>query len=87
MEDPTGALMAAASVQVMGQLAPQMATLTDALPNLLKLGPNTEQMVTMGRAMFQGARTIPPASPVQANYMQGIQGLADIISGAAKGAA
>ena len=87
MEDPTGALMAAASVQVMGQLAPQMATLTDALPNLLSLGPNTEQLVTMGRAMFQGALTVPAASPVQANYIQGIQQIASVISQAAKGAA
>lgn len=72
------------SAQVMGQLAPQMATLTAALPSLLSLGPNTEQLVTMGRAMYQGAMQIPAASPVQASYLQGIQELADIIGQAAK---
>ena len=77
--DPTGALMAASSAQVMGQLAPQMATLAHALPGLLALGPNTEQLVNMGKAMFQGAMQIPAASPVQANYVQGIQELANVI--------
>jgi hypothetical protein len=79
MEDPTGALMAASSTQVMAQLAPQMATLTSSLPGLLALGPNVEQLVNMGKAMFQGAMKIPAASPVQANYIQGIQQLADVM--------
>jgi hypothetical protein len=80
-------LLAANSTVVMGQLAPQMEALTAVMPKLLSLGPNTEQLVTMGRAMYQGALTIPPASPVQASYLQGIQQLAGVISGAAKGAA
>jgi hypothetical protein len=79
-------LLASNSTIVMGQLAPQMASLTPAMPHLLSLGPNTEQLVNMGRAMFQGALTIPPASPVQASYIQGIQELAGVISQAAKAA-
>ncbi len=63
----------------MGQLAPQMAALNAALPGLLVLGPNTEQLVNMGKAMFQGAMQVPAASPVQAGYVQGIQELADVI--------
>ena len=73
-------LLATNSAQVIGQLAPQMSALTSALPHLMSLGPNTEQLVTMGRAMFQGAMQIPAASPVQANYLQGIQQLADEMS-------
>jgi hypothetical protein len=72
--------MAANSAKVMAQLAPQMALLTQAVPGLLALGPNTEQLVGMGKAMFQGAMKIPPASPVQANYVQGIQGLANVLA-------
>ena len=77
-------LLANNSTVVMGQLAPQMATLTSALPHLLSLGPNAEQLVNMGRGMFQGAMQIPPASPVQASYVQGIQEIADVIAQAAK---
>lgn len=67
------------SAEVAAQLAPQMACLLDAVPALLALGPNTEQLVTMGRAMFQGAMTIPGASPVQASYLQGIRQLAQAV--------
>ena len=42
-------------------------------------GPNTEQLVTMGKAMFQGAMTIPAASPVQASYVDSIRQLADVM--------
>jgi hypothetical protein len=79
MDDPTGALMAASSATVMAQLAPQIAALTSAVPGLLTLGPNMEQLVAMGRAMFAGATKIPAASPVQANYVQAIQQLADLL--------
>lgn len=79
-DDAGGAQMEAASATVMTQLAPQMDLLTSAVPGLLALGPNTEQLVAMGRAMFQGAMQVPAASPVQAAYVQGIQGLADVIS-------
>jgi hypothetical protein len=84
MDDPTGALMAASSATVMAQLAPQMAALTSAVPGLLTLGPNMEQLVAMGRAMFEGAMKVPAASPVQANYIQGIQQLAEAMGEAAK---
>jgi hypothetical protein len=72
------------SAQVMAQLAPQLDSLTSALPGLLALGPNTEQLVSMGKAMFQGAMQIPPASAVQAGYVQGIQQLADVMAQAMK---
>jgi hypothetical protein len=68
------------SAQVIAQLAPQMSLLTSALPGLLALGPNTEQLVAMGRAMFQGALQVPGASPVQASYIQGIQELASVLA-------
>ena len=84
MEDPTGAMMAATSARVMSQLAPQLAALTNAIPALMAMGPNTEQLVTMGKAMFQGAMQIPAASSAQAGYIQGIQELADAMSQAAK---
>jgi hypothetical protein len=67
------------SAQIMAQLGPQLDSLSSALPGLLALGPNTEQLVSMGKAMFQGALQIPPASSVQASYVQGIQQLADVI--------
>ena len=86
MEDKedNGALMAASSAQVMAQLGPQLDALTNAIPQLLMLGPNAGQLVGMGRAMFQGAMHIPAASPVQAGYVQGIQKLADVITQAVK---
>lgn len=68
----------------MAQLGPQLDSLTTALPGLLALGPNMEQLVIMGKAMFQGAMQIPPASSVQAGYVQGIQQLADVMTQAAK---
>lgn len=65
------------TAEVTPQLAgAQMASLIDAVPMILELGPNTEQLVNMGKAMFQGAMQIPAASPVQASYVQGIQQLA-----------
>ncbi len=67
------------TTEVTAQLGAQMALLTDAVPVLLALGPNTEQLVNMGKAMFQGAMQIPPASPVQGSYVQGIQELADLM--------
>jgi hypothetical protein len=76
--------MAASSATVMAQLAPQLDALTKAVPGLLALGPNVEQLATMGRAMFQGAMQVPAASPVQAGYLQGIQQLADVMMQAAK---
>lgn len=86
MDDDAGdAGMATASAAVMAQLAPQMDLLTSAVPGLLALGPNTAQLVAMGRAMFQGAMQVPAASPVQASYVQGIQQLADVISQSLKG--
>lgn len=85
--DPNVALLPVHSAQVMAQLAPQMDRLTAAIPHIMSLGPNTEQLVTMGRAMFQGAMQIPPASPVQANYVQGIQQIADLMSELAPAAA
>ena len=71
MEDKTA--------EVTAQLGAQMATLIDAVPTLLAMGPNTEQLVTMGKAMFQGAMTIPAASPVQASYVDSIRRLADVM--------
>jgi hypothetical protein len=82
--DDNATLMAASSAVVMGQLAPQMDALTNALPGLLALGPNIPQLVTMGKAMFQGAMQIPAASSVQAGYVQGIQQLADVMAQAVK---
>jgi len=76
-DDIGGVKMAAASATVMAQLAPQMDSLIAAVPNILSLGPNTPQLVAMGKAMFQGAMQIPAVSPVQASYVQGIQQLAD----------
>lgn len=67
------------SAEIMAQLGPQMALLLGAVPGLLALGPNTGQLVEMGKAMFQGAMQIPPASPVQAGYLQGIHQLAAAI--------
>jgi hypothetical protein len=67
------------SERIMAQLGPQMDALTSAMPGLLALGPNLEQMINMGKAMFQGALQIPPVSPVQACYVQGIRQLADVI--------
>lgn len=72
------------SAQVMAQLGPQLDSLTSALPGLLALGPNTGQLVSMGKAMFQAAMQIPPTSSVQAGYVQGIQQLADVLAQAAK---
>jgi hypothetical protein len=80
-------LLASNSTVVMDQLAPQMEHLTAALPGLLSLGPNTEQLVNMGRAMFQGALTVPAASPVQASYVEGIRKLAAVIAHSAAPAA
>jgi hypothetical protein len=68
------------TAEVTAQLGAQMSSLIDAVPMLLALGPNTAQLATMGRAMFQGAMTIPGASPVQASYIQGIQALADVMA-------
>ena len=65
--------------EVTAQLDAQMKALIDAVPALLALGPNAEQLVTMGKAMFQGALTIPPASPLQASYVASIQQLAAAI--------
>ena len=67
--------------EVTAQLSAQMTMLIDAVPALLALGPNAEQLVTMGKAMFQGAMKIPPASPVQASYVASIQQLADALRG------
>ena len=78
-EDIGGVKMAAASATVMAQLAPQMDSLIAAVPMILGLGPNTQQLVAMGRAMFQGAAQIPGVSPVQGSYIQGIHKLADVI--------
>lgn len=72
--------MADHSDEITAHLNTQMAALTDAVPALLALGPNAEQLVTMGKAMFQGAMQIPPASPVQASYVQAIRQLADALS-------
>jgi hypothetical protein len=77
--DPNVALLPVHSAQVMAQLAPQMQLLTSAVPQLMSLGPNTEQLVAMGRAMFQGAMQIPAASPVQGAYVDGIQQIAGLI--------
>jgi hypothetical protein len=79
MDDDSSTQMAASSAVVMGQLGPQLDALTSALPGLLALGPNVEQVATMGKAMFQGAMQIPGASSVQAGYVQGIQQLADVM--------
>ena len=65
--------------EITAQLAAQMASLISAVPMILALGPNTSQLVNMGKAMFQGAMQIPAASPVQASYIQGIQQLADAL--------
>jgi hypothetical protein len=86
MEDNAAAL-AASSTQVMALLGPQMAALTSAVPGLLALGPNIEQLVGMGKAMFQGAMQIPAASAAQAGYIQSIQQLADAMAEAMKPAA
>jgi len=67
------------SAEVIAQLGPQMTSLISAVPMILALGPNTEQLINMGKAMFQGAMQIPGASPVQASYMGGIQQLADAL--------
>jgi len=67
------------AAEVTAQLAAQMASLINAVPMILALGPNTEQLVNMGKAMFQGAMQIPAASPVQASYVGGIQQLADVL--------
>ena len=67
------------SAQVIAQLGPQLASLISAIPMILAFGPNTEQLVNMGKAMFQGAMQIPGASPVQASYISGIQQLADAV--------
>lgn len=74
-----GANAAETGAMVMAQLGPQMDSLIAAIPMILALGPNTQQLVSMGRAMFQGAMQIPAASPVQASYVQGIRQLADVI--------
>lgn len=68
------------TAEVTAQLGAQMASLIGAVPMILALGPNTEQLVNMGKAMFQGAMQIPSASPVQASYLQGIQQLADALA-------
>lgn len=77
MTDPTD--------EITAHLNAQMATLTDAVPALLALGPNAEALVTMGKAMFQGAMQIPPASPVQASYVQSIRALAAALKSSAAG--
>ena len=66
--------------EITAHLNAQMSALTGAVPGLLALGPNAEQLVTMGKAMFQGALQIPPASPVQASYVQAIRQLADALA-------
>ena len=76
------------SDEIIGQLGPQMASLTDAVPMLLALGPNAEQLANMGRAMFQASALIPAASPVQAAYVQSLHELAGALrqsAAAAKG--
>ena len=67
------------TAEITAQLGAQMASLTGAVPMLLAMGPNTAQLVNMGKAMFQGAMQIPAASPVQASYVQSIQQLADVM--------
>lgn len=67
------------TAEITAQLGGQMASLIGAVPMILALGPNTEQLVNMGKAMFQGALQVPSASPVQASYLQGIQQLADAL--------
>jgi hypothetical protein len=67
------------TAEITAQLSAQMDSLTQALPMLLALGPNTGPLVNMGKAMFQGAMQIPAASPVQASYVQAIQQLADAL--------
>lgn len=67
------------TAQITAHLNAQMASLLDAVPMLLAMGPNTAQLVNMGKAMFQGAMQIPAASPVQASYIQSIQQLADVM--------
>ena len=64
------------TAEITALLGAQMASLISAVPMLLALGPNAEQLVSMGKAMFQGAMQIPAASPVQGSYVQGIQQLA-----------
>jgi hypothetical protein len=68
------------TAEVTAQLGAQMASLINAVPMILALGPNTEQLINMGKAMFQGALQIPAASPVQASYLQSIQELAGILT-------
>ena len=85
-DDNSAAAMAAASAKVMPLLAPQLASLTNAIPGLLALGPNMEQLVTMGKAMYDGAMTIPSGAPAQANYIAGIQKLGDVMAQASKSA-
>ena len=67
------------SAELIAQLQPQMASLIAAVPMLLTLGPNTEQLANMGRAMFQGSTLLPAASPVQAAYVQMLHELAGAI--------
>jgi hypothetical protein len=67
------------TAEIIGHLNGQMAMLIGAIPGLLALHPNTEQLVAMGKAMYQGAMQIPGASPVQASYLQSIRALADKI--------
>jgi hypothetical protein len=67
------------TAEITAQLGAQMASLIGAVPMLLALGPNTAQLVSMGKAMFQGAMQIPSASPVQASYLQSINQLASAL--------
>jgi hypothetical protein len=68
------------TAEITAHLSAQMLALTEAVPGLLAMGPNAAQLVTMGKAMFQGALQIPPASPVQASYVQAIRGLAAAVA-------
>ena len=74
------------SAEVIAQLGPQMESLIGAVPMLLALGPNAEQLANMGRAMFQASALIPGASPVQAAYVQSLHDLAGAIRQAAAAA-
>ena len=67
------------SARVIGEFQPQVALLLSAIPALLALGPNTDQLIAMGKAMFQAGMRIPGASPVQAHYLAQVQQLAEVL--------
>jgi len=68
------------TAEITAHLNAHMLALTEAVPGLLAMGPNAAQLITMGKAMFQGAMQIPPASPVQASYVQALGQLAAAVA-------